>query len=404
MRLILAHQRLKKRYLQDGALGLISKKRNKPSNHQISGKIKDEILSIVGSKYVDFGPTFAQEKLSENHNISISVETLRKLMINAGFWIPRNHRIRRAYQPRNSRSCYGELIQIDGSLHPWFEDRGPKCSLLVYIDDATSTLMTLYFAPSESMYTYFLATDQYIKEHGKPVTFYSDKFGVFRVNSKSSNGEVMTQFCRGLYELNIDLIYANSPQAKGRVERANKTLQDRLVKELRLRGISDIETANSYMKEFRQDYNKRFAKIPLSTINAHRPLQLHEHLKECLCFKTERTLTHNLTVQHDRILYLIEDTVENRSLKRKKIDLHEYPDGHVELFHESKPLNFRQLYDRVLHESQSEIVPNKRIDEVMNLIKKNQAIRTTKRSNSAPTKRHLGIIPPAAKQPAVLEI
>ena len=162
----------------------------------------------------------------------------------------------------------------------------------------------------------------------------------------------MTQFCRGLNELNIDLIYANSPQAKGRVERANKTLQDRLVKELRLRNISDINTANAFMAEFREDFNKKFAKIPASSINVHRELQPHENIEKSLCFKEERTLTNNLTIQHDKILYLIEDNEENRLLKRQRIDLHEYPDGSIELYHKGRKLNFSKLYDRVLHEVQ----------------------------------------------------
>ncbi len=290
---------------------MISKKRNKPSNNQLSGKLKDEIISIIGSKYIDFGPTLAQEKLLEIHNINVSVETIRKLMMVAGFWLPRSQKIKRAYQPRNRRDCYGELTQIDGSLHPWFEDRGPKSSLLVYIDDATGKLMTLYFAPSESMHTYFLATEMYIKEHGKPIAFYSDKLSVFRVNQNSSQEKLMTQFCRGLNELNIDLIYANSPQAKGRVERANKTLQDRLVKELRLRNISDISAANAF---------------------------------------------------------------------------------------KGRKLLFSKLYDRVLHEVQSAIVPNKSIQQTLDILKDIQNLREIKRSVKAPTKRHLGIIPPKAEQ------
>jgi len=275
-------QRLVYNYQLNGTLGLISKKRNKPSNNQISGKKKDEIIAIVGSKYLDFGPTLAHEKLVEIHNIKISVETLRKIMIKAGFWLTRTQIIKRAYQPRNRRNCYGELIQIDGSLHPWFEDRAPKCTLLVYIDDATGKLMELHFAPSESMNSYFISAKQYINKHGKPLAFYSDKSSVFRVNRESSKDQVMTQFCRGLYELNITLIYANSPQAKGRVERANKTLQDRLVKELRIRGISDIESANNFMPEFIQDFNQRFEKPPISPINNHRELQPYENIDESL--------------------------------------------------------------------------------------------------------------------------
>lgn len=299
-----------------------------------------------------------------------------------------------AYQPRNRRNCYGELVQIDGSLHHWFEERAPKCYLLVYIDDATSSLMNLYFVPSESMHTYFLATKQYLQKHGKPTAFYSDKLSVFRVNGNCSREDLITQFCRGLHELNIDLIYANSPQAKGRVERTNKTLQDRLVKELRLKGISDIESANNFMPEFMSDHNRRFAKSPISDFNAHRELQPYENIDKALCFKQERTVTNNLTIQHDRILYLIENNIQNRLLKRQKIDLFEYPDGNIELFHKGKYLKFSKIYDRVLHEVQENITPNKRIEQTLEILKNIQQFRGIKRSTRAPTKRHLGIIPP----------
>ena len=208
----------------------------------------------------------------------------------------------------------------------------------------------------------------------------------------------MTQFCRGLNELNIDLIYANSPQAKGRVERANKTLQDRLVKELRLRNVSDISAANAFMAEFKENFNKKLAKVPTSSINVHRELQTHENLKKSLCFKEERTLTNNLTIQHDKILYLIEDTEENRLLKRQRIDLHEYPDGSIELYYKGRKLLFSKLYDRVLHEVQSAIVPNKSIQQTLEILKDIQNLREIKRSVKAPTKRHLGIIPPKAEQ------
>jgi len=258
--------------------------------------------------------------------------------------------------------------------------------------------MELYFAPSESMNAYFIATKNYIEEHGKPITFYSDKLGVFRVNSKSSKDIVMTQFCRGLYELNIDLIYANSPQAKGRVERANKTLQDRLVKELRIRGISNIEDANKFMAEFKADFNQRFAKIPLSPIDSHRALQAHENIKKSLCFKAIRTLTCNLTMQQDRIQYLIEDTEENQKLKRQKIDLHEYPDASIALYYEGRELKYRKLYDRVNQVVQRDIVPNKRIEQTLALIKEMQQLKEITRSSNAPRKRHLGYTYKTKKQ------
>jgi hypothetical protein len=310
-------------------------------------------------------------------------------MIKAELWMPRNMKLKRSYQPRYRREKFGELIQIDGSTHHWFEDRGPKCTLLVYVDDATSQLTSLYFAPTESMHTYFLATKQHLERYGKPIAFYSDRLGVFKVHPKTTQDKIMTQFGRGLYELNIDLICANTCQAKGRVERANLTLQDRLVKELRLRNISSIAEANAYLPEFIKDYNVRFGKPPLSAADAHRPLQAYENLGESLCFKQERTVSLNLTIQYDRILYLIEDTVENRALRRKKIMLHEYPEGSISLFDNDRKLHFKKMYDRVQPEEQGQVVPSERIASILELIKEDQNGRHYKRSTGCPKRRHL---------------
>ena len=193
--------------------------------------------TLVESRCSDFGPTLAAEKLREIPGVVVSVETLRRWMIAAELWVPRSQRARRVHQPRHRRSCVGELVQIDGCEHAWFEDRAPKCTLLDYVDDATRRLMELRFVASESTFDYFAATQTYLERHGKPVAFYSDKASIFRVHgaeARRSGG--VTQFGRALSELNIEILCANTPQAKGRVERAHLTLQDRLVKELRLRG------------------------------------------------------------------------------------------------------------------------------------------------------------------------
>ena len=227
-----------KAYKTRGPAGLVSKQRGRRSNRSYAASFKAYALSMVGERYHDFGPTLAAEKLAEEHAVFISKETLRQWLIEAGLWTPRRERARQVHQPRYRRDCLGELIQIDGSEHWWFETRGPKCTLLVYIDDATSRLMHLAFVKSESTFDYLRATRRYIEAHGKPVAFYSDKHGIFRVNARgAAGGNGMTQFGRALHALNIDIICANTSQAKGRVERAHKTLQDRLVKEMRLAGI-----------------------------------------------------------------------------------------------------------------------------------------------------------------------
>lgn len=382
-------QRILKQYHKNGIQGLISKQRGKPSNNRISDTLKEYALSIIKAHYYDFGPTLAAEKLLEKHDIKLSVESIRMLMIKAGIWAPRSQKAKRSYQPRYRRERFGELIQIDGSSHYWFEERGSKCTLLVFVDDATSKLTSLYFAPSESLYTYCLATKQHIERYGKPIAFYSDRLGIFKIKEKHNKEVLMTQFGRALYELNIDLICANTCQAKGRVERANLTLQDRLVKELRLRGISNIESANKYLPEFIEDYNQRFAKSPHINTDAHRPLLPHENLQESLCFKRECTVTYNLTIQYDKVIYLIEDTESNRALRRNKIMLHEYPDGSITLNYQGKSIGFTKLYDKVEPVEQGMVVPNERLDSIIDFLKEKQAKRQVKRISSAPSKRHL---------------
>src|SRR3954464_9111835 len=238
-------RRLLDRIRTTGAASIRHKAIGRPSNNRIGSGVRDYVLTLVRERYLDFGPTLAVEKLVEDHGVTVSRETLRKWMSGAGLWLIRKQR-RTFHQPRLRRQAYGELVQIDGSDHRWFEDRGEPCSLLVFIDDATGKLMQLRFVRSESAFSYFEALELYLQTHGCPVAFYSDKHSVFRVaRQEARNGQGMTQFGRALSELNIEILCANSSQAKGRVERANRTLQDRLVKELRLAGIATMDEGNA---------------------------------------------------------------------------------------------------------------------------------------------------------------
>ena len=222
-------ERLVLRYRVSGASGLVSRRRDNASNHQLPEGLAQRALTLIRERYADFGPTLACEKLRECHGLVLSKETLRKLMTDAGLWIPRAQRPPKVYQPRARRACLGELIQIDGSEHAWFEDRAPACTLLVYVDDATSRIMHLHFTATESTFSYFEATRAYLERHGKPVALYSDRASVFRSVSAGKTGRSVTHFGRAMYELNIDTFCANSSAAKGRVERAHLTLQDRLL-------------------------------------------------------------------------------------------------------------------------------------------------------------------------------
>ena len=202
----------------------------------------------------------------------------------------------------------GELIQIDGCDHEWFEDRGPRCTALVFVDDATSALMGLLFCESESAFSYFTATREYLEQHGRPVALYSDKAGVFHV---------------------IDIICANTPAAKGRVERAHLTLQDRLVKELRLRGISEIASANAFAEEYRADDNRRFARAPRSEHDAHRPLRASDDLDRLFTWQESRKVSKNLTLNYKRTLYLLDETTAARAARGQRVGVEEHEDGAI---------------------------------------------------------------------------
>lgn len=340
-------KRLKRAFKHGGAKALVSKQRGRRSNHQLDSKVQVRARELLHSKYADFGPTLAHEKLVEVHHLALSRERVRQLMIQDGLW--RAHRAKRAvlHPLRERRAQRGELVQIDGSPYAWFEDRAPTCTLLVYIDDATGELMGLFFCPSETTHNYFQATEHYLRAHGRPETFYSDKFGVFRINHPHDlKGDGETQFARALFELEIELLCANTPQAKGRVERVHQTLQDRLVKELRLRGISDQASANAYLPEFRADYNRRFAVAARDAEDAHRPLRARDDLARILALRELRTLSKNLTLSADvvhrnnRVLYQIHNRRPSYALRHAKVEVRERWDGTLQILYQDKPLEY----------------------------------------------------------------
>lgn len=360
-------ERLVVRYRAEGPVGLISRHRNRTGNRALKASVAESVVRILRDQYADFGPTLATEKLPSRHNILVAKETVRQLQIASGLWTPRKLRAPRVQQPRARRACFGELIQIDGCEHRWFEDRAPACTALVYVDDATSRLMVIHFTGAESTFAHFEATRSYIQRYGKPLAFYSDKASIFRVNKTDAvKGAGHTQFGRALYELNIDGICANTAAAKGRVERAHLTLQDRLVKELRLEGISSIEAANALMPSFIEAYNARFAKAPRDTHDAHRALRSDEELDLIFSWRELRKITKNLTLHYERKLYMLADMAGTRRLIGKYIEVFQFPDGRIEIRAAGCSLPY-SVYEKLGAIDQGAIVENKRLGHALQI-------------------------------------
>ena len=353
--------RLLKAYRSEGPAGLISKRRGCPSNRRKPAVLRAEVLGIIRERYWDFGPTLAAEKLAEVHRIVLGRETVRKWMIADGLWLDRKQRRKRAHPPRSRRECVGELVQIDGCEHWWFEDRGPQCTLLVFVDDATSRLMHLQFVESESTFAYFHATRAYLEAWGKPVAFYSDKHGVFRVNHEGAlGGDGMTQFGRALDALNIDIICANSSQAKGRVERAHETLQDRLVKELRLAGACSLAEGNVLLPAFIADYDARFAKSPENAKDLHRPPHAGDDLEGAFAWKEAPALSQALTLQYNKVNIILEPSGPAKAAIGKRATVVDYPDGRLSIRFKGVELAYYRTFDD-LHEVSQAPAENKRL-------------------------------------------
>jgi len=336
-------KRLVRRYRDDGAAGLVSKRRGKRSNNVIEADVRREVMDWVHKRYADFGPTLACEKLTEVHEYRLSAETLRQWMMEEGLWKAKSRRRARVHQRRPRRACFGELVQLDGSPHAWFEDRGARCTLIVFIDDATGRLMYLRFVPAETTQAYMEALGAYLGRYGRPVALYSDRHSIFRVNQGRREGRV-TQFTRAVKTLDIEPIHANTPQAKGRVERANQTLQDRLVKELRLKGISSMEAGNAFLAVFMADYNRRFAVAPTSEEDAHRAV-LHDagELDLILRRHATRKLSKNLTFQYRNREYQITGQGKGYRLRGASVTVCDAFGGEVSVMCKGRPLAFRVL-------------------------------------------------------------
>lgn len=364
--------RLLRRYRAGGGGAIVHRARGRSSNRRLSGGLRDLALELVQRHYRDFGPTLAAEKLVERHGLVVSRETLRGWMVQAELWLPRAQR-RQFHRPRLRRERLGELVQIDGSEHRWFEDRAEPCTLLVFIDDATGRLMQLRFVASESAFSYFEALGGYLARHGRPLAFYSDKHTVFRVaRSEAKAGQGMTQFGRALAELGVEILCANSSQAKGRVERVNRTLQDRLVKELRLAGIADREAGNGFLAAYMERFNAQFAVTPARPEDLHRPLTVPaERLRDILCWRERRYVGRQLTLSYERQRIMLEETEVTRGLVGQYVDSYAFADGRLEFRWQGAALPYT-VFDKNQRVTHAAVVENKRLSAALAQVKEMQ--------------------------------
>lgn len=344
-------RRLLRRYESQGLSGINTSRIGKAPSNKIDDAIRLKSLTLIREHLYDYGPTLAAEKLAEYFGIHASKETVRQWMIQAKLWHPKLKHIPKPHPSRPRRPYLGELVQVDGSHHHWFEDRGPKACLLVFIDDATGKLLNLRFAPGETTLDYLTMLKEYVLEHGAPRAMYFDKHNVFHINQQNARAkEGLTQFGRVMKHLNIQPIYAHSPQAKGRVERANATLQDRLLKELRFFDINNIEDANKHLKSFIKRFNDKFSVYPEEPLDLHRPLSKHEvqSLNYHCCVQTIKTISKDLNVRHNKQVFkIIRDSYSPKKLIKQKIVLCEDYDG-IRLY-----LNNHQLQYEVVSKTKA---------------------------------------------------
>ena len=298
---------------EEGERGVIHRLRGRSSNRKIPAEVKAKALMLYRGRYTGFGPTLASEKLGELDGIKLSDETLRKWLMAVGLWQRRRKRSKHR-QWRQRKECFGEMVQMDGSHHNWLEHRGPELVLMAYIDDATNNVFARFY-DYEGTIPAMDSFKCYARKYGLPISIYLDRHTTYKSNKKLTEWEEfekiepLSQFERALEELGVEVIHAYSPQAKGRVERLFGVLQDRLIKEMRLRGIKTKESANEFLREYLPKFNQRFKVCPANGTDVHVKLPRHFNLDKYLCIKTERTVRNDNTIAHNGRLYQIEDDV-----------------------------------------------------------------------------------------------
>lgn len=345
-------RRIKVRVKEAGLKGLAHRSRGQPSNRKYTEEFEEKVIKIYKEKYHDFKPKFATEKLEENHQIKVSGEWLRRLLIKKGLWKARSRkRPKKRHVWRERRSNYGEMQQFDGSYHKWFEERGDECCLLLSVDDATGKITKAKFDQHEGVIPVFKFWKEYGEKNGFPLEIYLDKFSTYKINHKSAqdNKELMTQFQRAMNQVEVKLITANSPQAKGRVERMNATLQDRLIKEMRLRDISDIKTANEFLEqEFIPKFNKRFSVIPKEKNNLHKIInkEMKKKLPQIFSIQKTRKVMNDYTIMYENQYFQLEEKQPTIVFKKDEVIIEKHLDESIKINLNNKYLKYAILPER----------------------------------------------------------
>ena len=350
-------RRIKSRFLLSGPKGIIHRNRGRSSNRSMNKDKENIIRYLINNKYSYFGPTLASEYLLKHDQISVSKETLRLMMIEEGIWIPKKKRQAYHHEWRQRRDRYGEMQQFDGSYHKWFGEK--ESCLLLSIDDATGKISHGVFDKNEGIIAVFKFWIRYIEKNGIPKSIYLDKFSTYKINHKNAedNKDMITQFQRASKEVGIEMIVANSPEAKGRIERGNKTLQDRLVKALKFHGITNMEEANKYLEEqFIPEFNEKFAVVPKNKENVHRAIDDGVDIEDVFSIKKQRVVCNDYTVRFENNYFQLEQTQPTTVYKRDKVIVQTNIDGKISIKKKDILLNSFPLPSRPQREIDVQLI------------------------------------------------
>jgi hypothetical protein len=330
-----------------GEIGIVHGNRGRVSPRKYPEAWKEKVMAVVREKYYDFGPSLAAEKLAGTERLAVNRETLRQWMITQQLWTPRNLREKgQMHRWRKRKDCFGEMVQTDGSIHDWLEGRGPEMVLMAYIDDATSTVLGRFY-PQETSHAALDSFRKYIERYGLPQSLYFDRHSIYKTTRQANLDEQLagqspkTQFELVLDILNVQPIYAYTPQAKGRVERLFGTFQDRLIKEMRLAGIENIEQANRFLEEFLPRYNAVFAVPPANPKNLHKPLPVDVELNWVFAFREKRVVAGDYTIAWNNRSFLL--TQPSSALIKQSVTVLENLSGQIRIWGNNRFLEFREI-------------------------------------------------------------